>query len=157
MVRVPMQRPALYGARLFMTAEEHAALERQENERIVQMAKEGAGGATGAPGHWVEWGKSQRQTSLIVDPPDGRMPGLTAEGQARTAAAPRGTMGGTAETKPQEFAAISAVLCVVRRLLLSSQPLCASSMNTVHQDRKALSELFVFVVCVGSTIRDATH
>ncbi len=42
--------PALYGGRLFMTAQEHAVLEKQEQERIVQMANEGAGGATGAPG-----------------------------------------------------------------------------------------------------------
>jgi hypothetical protein len=89
MVRVPLQRAPQYGARLFMTAEEHAALEKREQEQIVRMANDGAGGATGAPGHWVEWGKSQLQTSLLIDPPDGRMPSLTPEGQARTAAAPR--------------------------------------------------------------------
>src|SRR5438552_10997583 len=66
MVRVPVQRPPQYGTRLFMTPAEHAALEQREQDQIVRMAAEGAGGATGAPGHWVEWGQSQMQTSLIV-------------------------------------------------------------------------------------------
>ena len=29
-------------------------------------------------GHWVEWGKANRLTSLIIDPPNGRLPALTA-------------------------------------------------------------------------------
>src|SRR5262249_22197220 len=94
MVRVPVQPAPQYGSRLFMTAEEHATLEKREQEQIVRMANDGAGGATGAPGWWVEWGKSQLQTSLVVDPPDGRMPAMTPAGQARTARAPRGTLGG---------------------------------------------------------------
>jgi hypothetical protein len=55
MVRVPVQRAPQYGTRLFMTPEEHAALEKREQEQIARMAADGAGGATGAPGHWVEW------------------------------------------------------------------------------------------------------
>ena len=67
MVRVPMERARQYGNRVLMNAEEHAVVEKREEERIVAMARDGAGGATGAPGHWVEWGRTQRQTSLLID------------------------------------------------------------------------------------------
>jgi hypothetical protein len=35
--------------------------------------------------HWQETGKASRQASLIIDPPDGRQPPLSAEGQQRQA------------------------------------------------------------------------
>jgi hypothetical protein len=38
------------------------------------------------PPHWLERGEPQRQASLIVDPPNGRMPPLTAQAQQRQAA-----------------------------------------------------------------------
>ena len=131
MVRVPMQRPALYGGRLFMTALEHTAVEKQEQDRIVQMANQGAGGATGTPGHWVEWGKSQRQTSLIVDPPDGRLPALTPEGQARTAAAPRGTMGAAPLNGPEDFTMWER--CLSRGALGSTLPVLYNSGIDITQ------------------------
>ncbi|HKF68025.1 MAG TPA: hypothetical protein VKB36_15875, partial [Vicinamibacterales bacterium] len=131
MVRVPVQRPPQYGNRLFMTAEEHAALEKREQEQIVRMANDGAGGATGAPGWWVEWGKSQLQTSLIVDPPDGRMPPLTAEGQARTAGAPRGTLGGAALNSPEDFTYWER--CISRGALGSTLPVLYNSGIDITQ------------------------
>jgi hypothetical protein len=131
MVRVPVQRAPQYGTRLFMTPEEHAALEKREQEQIVRMANEGAGGATGAPGWWVEWGKSQLQTSLVVDPPDGRMPPLTAEGQARTARAPRGTLGGAALNGPEDFTYWER--CISRGALGSTLPVLYNSGIDITQ------------------------
>jgi hypothetical protein len=131
MVRVPMQRAPQYGTRLFMTNDEHAALEKREQEQIVRMANEGAGGATGAPGHWVEWGKSQLQTSLVVDPPDGRMPPLTPEGQARTARAPRGTLGGAQLNSPDDFSYWER--CISRGVLGSTLPVLYNSGIDITQ------------------------
>jgi len=131
MVRVPLQRAPLYGSRLFMTAEEHAALEKREQEQIVRMANDGAGGATGAPGHWVEWGKSQPQTSLLIDPPDGRMPPLTPEGQARTAAAPRGTLGGAQLNSTADFSMWER--CISRGALGSTLPVLYNSGIDITQ------------------------
>jgi hypothetical protein len=131
MVRVPVQRAPQYGTRLFMTAEEHVAQEKREQEMIVRMANEGAGGATGAPGHWVEWGKSQRQTSLIIDPPDGRMPALTPEGQARAAAAPRGTMGSAPLNGPEDFTMWER--CISRGALGSTLPVLYNSGIDITQ------------------------
>jgi hypothetical protein len=131
MVRVPVQRAPQYGDRLFMTAEEHAVVEKREQEQIVRMAREGAGGATGAPGHWVEWGQSQRQTSLIVDPPDGRMPPLTPEGQTRLAAAPRGTMGSAPLDGPEDFTMWER--CISRGALGSTLPVLYNSGIDITQ------------------------
>jgi hypothetical protein len=131
MVRVPMQRAQAYGTRLFMTAEEHATLEKREQDQIVRMANDGAGGATGAPGWWVEWGKSQVQTSLVVDPPDGRMPPLTPDGQARTARAPRGTLGGAALNGPEDFTYWER--CISRGALGSTLPVLYNSGIDITQ------------------------
>jgi len=49
----------------------------------------GGGAGLGPPGHWGERGQPQTQTSLVVDPPDGRIPPMTPEGQKRTAAIPK--------------------------------------------------------------------
>jgi hypothetical protein len=131
MVRVPVQRAPQYGTRLFMTAEEHAALEKREQEQIVRMAADGAGGATGAPGHWVEWGKSQWQTSLLVDPPDGRMPPMTPAGQARTAAAPKGTLFGAQLDSPEDFSMWER--CISRGALGSTLPVLYNSGIDITQ------------------------
>jgi hypothetical protein len=131
MVRVPVQRLPQYGRRLFMTDEEHARLEEQEQEQIVRMAREGAGGGTGTPGHWVEWGKSQKQTSLLVDPPDGRMPPLTPDGQSRAAAMPRGTMGNVPLNRPEDFTMWER--CISRGVLGSTLPVLYNSGIDIFQ------------------------
>jgi hypothetical protein len=38
---------------------------------------------TGPPNLWEEHGKPSRQASLVVDPPNGRIPPLTSEAQMR--------------------------------------------------------------------------
>jgi hypothetical protein len=75
MTGVPLERPEPFGPRARLTDEEFAqrqtALTRQYQSFVI--------------GAWGEQGKAQRQASLIVDPPDGRMPAMTAEGQKRSA------------------------------------------------------------------------
>ena len=44
-------------------------------------------GGTGPPAHWIERGKPSRRTSLIIDPPDGRIPFVNDEARRRGAAA----------------------------------------------------------------------
>jgi hypothetical protein len=95
MMGVPLQRPAELGERRLLTDAEFAAREEaarrqaQADNAEVAAPRAPAGAGTGGPGHWGERGQPQRQTSLIVDPPDGRMPPMTPEGQKRTAAIPR--------------------------------------------------------------------
>jgi hypothetical protein len=95
MVGVPLQRPEQFGTRNVLTEEEF-----QQRVRQAQQTEESAlaeidvfkvdtgnagsvGSPTSPPPHWLERGKPSRQASLIVDPPDGRQPPLSAEGKAR--------------------------------------------------------------------------
>jgi hypothetical protein len=98
MVGVPMQRDQKLGLRNVLTEEEFQAREadfaRQDELDNADFDLENAattpGGAVGGPvsppPHWLERGDPQYQASLIVDPPDGRMPPLTEAGQQRQAA-----------------------------------------------------------------------
>ena len=102
MVGVPMQRDEKLGLRNFLTEEEFKAREaqfaRQEEQDNADFSLENAastpggdvGGPVSPPPHWLERGDPQYQASLIVDPPNGRMPPLTDAGQARQAAVREG-------------------------------------------------------------------
>ena len=76
--QTPLQRPAALGMKQFYTDEELARLRLRNHD---------AAPPDGDPGtynqFWWEEGGLLKQTSLIVDPPDGRMPPLTPEGERR--------------------------------------------------------------------------
>jgi hypothetical protein len=105
MVGVPMQRDEKLGLRNVLTDEEYveraAQFERQDEFDNADFDLENAattpGGAVGGPvsppPHWLERGDPQHQASLIIDPPNGRMPPLTEAGQARQAAARQASQG----------------------------------------------------------------
>jgi hypothetical protein len=82
---IPMQRPASFGTRATLTDEELAQRERQaesQNESDTQEFATGKDNVTiNPPGYWVEHGKPNRQASLVVDPPDGRIPPMTEQGR----------------------------------------------------------------------------
>ncbi len=80
----PLQRPAQFRDKEFFTPEEAAA--RNTAASAERQPQPGSVGAYNA--HWFDRGSvdPKRRTSLIVDPPNGRLPPLTAEGQARAAA-----------------------------------------------------------------------
>ena len=81
----PMQRTEEQGNRVFMTDEEYA----ERKERIDRLAgrydAEDSSDSLGQ-GHWVEMGEINRRTSLMVQPANGRLPDMTAEGKRRSAA-----------------------------------------------------------------------
>ena len=80
----PLQRPEEMGERRYLTDEELAARDTQYGAREGAYDQEIEQGKMGM-GHWVEWGQANRLTSLIIDPPNGRLPELTDEGQHRRA------------------------------------------------------------------------
>jgi len=77
---VPMQRPAQFGDRRTLTDEEFAERKRRDDETRGDTRK-GAGTFVGEVGS-----RTVRQTSLIIDPTDGRTPAITADAQAKGAA-----------------------------------------------------------------------
>jgi len=73
----PFERPAALAAKAFYTPEETAAEERQATERRNNSRNRRPGDVGGDNEAFVDSGYkivSTRQTSLVVDPPDGRIP-----------------------------------------------------------------------------------
>jgi hypothetical protein len=81
----PVQRPESFGDRRYLTDEEYA--ERVERLRGLNARydDELANNKMGI-GHWAEMGLPNRLTSLIMEPANGRLPPLTAEGERRSGA-----------------------------------------------------------------------
>jgi hypothetical protein len=92
---VPFERPPEFGERTLLTDEEFAArraqVARQVDADLAEFDIETAdrstagqvGSATSPPPHWLERGAVSRRTSLVIDPPDGRIPAQTPEGKRR--------------------------------------------------------------------------
>ena len=94
----PLQRPEDLGEQAFLSEEEAANLEQEAVNRDARLlaadaTRTEAGGRVGAYNNfWMDRGTNvvgNRRTSLIVDPPNGRYPPLTAQAQ-RLANARRG-------------------------------------------------------------------
>src|SRR6185295_9226524 len=83
---IPMQRPANLGERSTLTPEELKHRQSQAAQAAEGDSEEFVSSETAVsinpPGYWVERGKPHAQASLVVDPPNGRIPALTPEGQA---------------------------------------------------------------------------
>ena len=85
---VPFERPREYGDRRMLTDAEYAQRLAQAEKQIQSDNSEfdvetadhsnagGVGSATSPPPHWLERSKVSRRTSLVIDPPDGRLPPL---------------------------------------------------------------------------------
>jgi hypothetical protein len=93
----PLERPKALGNKKVLSAEEAARFEQQENtrqNRDLMDLENGHGGVYPKGGvvpyneFWYDRGNklTDRRTSLIVDPPDGRLPPWTPEGERRAVA-----------------------------------------------------------------------
>jgi hypothetical protein len=85
----PLERPARFAGREFMTPDEVLGYEQEAIEREDGRPPDDPRTEQSVhPSWWLDYGKTvvkTRRTSLIVDPPDGRIPPLTADGQRRAA------------------------------------------------------------------------
>ena len=83
----PLERPAALAGRELLTDEETAALNKDAETRTDRRSGNAdADVADAYNAFWWDRGKSTGRTSLIIDPPDGRLPPLTVEAQKRQAA-----------------------------------------------------------------------
>ena len=83
----PLQRPAELADREFLTDEDVSAAEARAAARVDGAPRPGDPGSYNR--FWFDDGRTvagTRRTSLIVDPPNGRLPAHTPEGRARMAA-----------------------------------------------------------------------
>jgi len=96
----PIERPRSASGKLTMTEAEAAVIEKGESKRVSDQALPSAadraappiGGSVGGYNNfWIDRGSTvirvdnTPRSSLIIDPPDGRIPALTADGRARLA------------------------------------------------------------------------
>jgi hypothetical protein len=92
----PLERPRSLGSKAFFTDEEAAKFEQEENRRQNRdLIDPKVGGLNYPPGGvipynevWYDRGDKvvkTKRTSLIVDPPDGRLPPMTPQGQKKAA------------------------------------------------------------------------
>ena len=88
----PLQRPEELGDQEFLTEEQAANREQAAVDRDVELweaeaRRTEAGGSVGAYNNfWMDRGTNvveTRRTSLIIDPPNGRLPALSEDGQRR--------------------------------------------------------------------------
>jgi hypothetical protein len=92
-IGTPLSRPANLGDKLYFTEQELAqreqTLARQASNDKQEFVDPNARVGTGPPGHWGERARRPcKQTSLVVDPANGRVPDMLPE--ARTRPVPEG-------------------------------------------------------------------
>jgi hypothetical protein len=151
-VSAPLQRPVDLGERATLTEAEFAQREAQARAQaeadsqqfVAPPAAPGRGGRAGGgrggggigpPDHWLERGTPIRQTSLIVDPPNGRLPALAAGAEERRKAA-RGGRGMPGEWRGQADSYDDLNIyyrCITRGLLGSVIPVIYSNGNEIVQ------------------------
>ena len=100
---IPLQRPPQFAGRADLTDEEFKAKVETDTKRRERALKIGDGGigSISEDAAWIT--RTFRQTSLLVEPADGRMPPLTPEAQRKQALAPRGTYGNGPLDGPEDF------------------------------------------------------
>jgi hypothetical protein len=85
----PFERSAEFAGKEFLTEQEAAEFERRTLQNTNRDRRDGGAVADVARAYNDFWWDSgtmvvpTRRTSLVIDPPDGRVPALTAEGQSR--------------------------------------------------------------------------
>ncbi|HXH25240.1 MAG TPA: hypothetical protein VNI78_08330 [Vicinamibacterales bacterium] len=145
MVGVPFERPDRYGTRLMLTEDEFrerelAAAKQRELDtldfditnpppEIVALGDVGDG--TSPPPHWLERGEPSRQSSLIVDPPDGKLPPMTPEGKERQKLVKTTYLKRTGFSSPDELGPYDR--CISRGVVGSMMPVVYNNGNEIVQ------------------------
>jgi hypothetical protein len=125
----PVQRPESFGNRRYLTDDEFA--ERAERLRGLNARydDEIAANKMGT-GHWAEMGEPNRLTSLVVEPANGRLPPLTAEGERRSATM-TSSWSDIAFDKVEDFNALDR--CITRGMPASMFPFMYNSGMEIMQ------------------------
>ena len=96
----PLERPDQLAGKETLSPEETAQFETERDAR--RGFNSGSGGTGYDTRIWFERPKMSGRTSLIVDPPDGKMPPRTAEGQKRAMARAEARRRGRAADGPED-------------------------------------------------------
>jgi len=90
---IPMQRAGSVKDKEILSDEEFAQTEQQAAQQSASVQKQYENQITiNPPLYWSEGGRRTKQTSVVVDPPDGRLPPMTPQAQ-KVVASERGGLG----------------------------------------------------------------
>jgi hypothetical protein len=134
-IGTPMNRPASFGNRLYYTEQELAdrekQIEKQHETDLVETVAPDARVGTGPPSHWGERARRPcKQTSLVVDPPDGQTPALLPEALAR----PRGEAATNNNPKADSWLDFSTYIrCITRGVVGSIYPVVYGNGQEIVQ------------------------
>src|SRR5262252_6111393 len=126
-IGIPMQRPDRFNGRAELTDEEFK--DKQARDAQTRNRAENAIGSFRNDNAWLA--KSYRQTSLIIDPPDGKMPAVTPWAESRRATRDQGTFGGGPFDKPEDFTMYDR--CITRGIVRSVLPVVYGNGNRIIQ------------------------
>ncbi len=124
---IPRERPEKFGNRAMLTDAEFAEAQKADTERRV--GAENASSIFRNDGAWKT--KSFRQTSLVIEPEDGRTPVYTAEAQKRAAGRDRGSFGEGPFNSPLDYTLYDR--CITRGIVGSVMPVVYGNGNRIVQ------------------------
>ena len=124
---IPRERPEKFGTRAMLSDEEFAEAEKADEAR--RKAAENAVGAFRNDGAYKT--RSYRQTSLLIEPADGRTPAFTAEALKRAASRDRGSFGEGPFNSPLDFTLYDR--CMTRGIVGSIMPVVYGNGNRIVQ------------------------
>src|SRR5215510_11833956 len=126
-IGIPLQRPDRFNGRAELTDEEFRDKEKADAARRTNA--ENAIGSFRNDNAWLN--KSYRQTSLIVDPPEGKLPAVTPWAESRRATRDQGTFGAGPFDKPEDFTMYDR--CITRGIVGSVLPVVYGNGNRIIQ------------------------
>ena len=124
---IPVERPQQFAGRSELSETEYK--QRAEREARTRTAAEQAIGSFRGDSAWLN--KSFRQTSLIVEPVDGKIPPVTAQALARKAPRDEGTFGNGPFESPEDFTLYDR--CITRGVVGSVLPVIYGNGNRILQ------------------------
>jgi len=131
----PLQRPAKWAGRDTLTKEEVAELDKETDVGTDARAERGTAADVGGAYNrfWWDRGYSDGRTSLIIDPPDGRIPKLTPEAQKREEAERRLQQTNEGGRGAGEFAGPEDLALYTRCVVRAPLPRTSTGYNNNYQ------------------------
>jgi hypothetical protein len=124
---IARERDPKYNGRPFLTDQEYNEAHKADEQR--RIAGENAVGAFRNDGAWKT--RSYRQTSLVIEPDDGRTPAFTEKALERTATRDRGSFGEGPFESPLDFTLYDR--CITRGIVGSVMPVVYGNGNRIIQ------------------------
>src|SRR5882724_8480800 len=126
-IGIPMQRPDRFEGRAELNDQEFK--DKEARDAQTRNRAENAIGSFRNDNAWLA--KSYRQSSLIIDPPDGKMPAVTPYADSRRASRDQGTFGAGPFDKPEDFTMYDR--CITRGIVGSVLPVVYGNGNRIIQ------------------------